>query len=161
MKKVEEVLSNGLLKGYAGGKPKPVKRGKVFVGESSHFEENKSVYYDEWFANQLGGGQELIKSENETYTRLYGGGCPDDAILKRLGINKDQVYDFLKKNLLSLQEKTRLFENCLPEAEGDWDYAYIVDPQDAEDIPIIRSTETISYKHTIVHIHYFILSPVK
>lgn len=92
---------------------------------------------------------------------MYGGGCPDDAVLQRLGISENQVSAYLKKSLLDLQDKTRLFENCLPEAEGDWDYAYVVDLQDAKDIPFFRGTETISYKKHIVHIHYFILSPVK
>ncbi|MBU0569897.1 hypothetical protein KKB40_03890 [Patescibacteria group bacterium] len=64
----EKLLARGLQKGFGGGTARTgVKRGG-FELESSHYEtKDGGVYHDEWLANRVGGGQELVEVEGERY----------------------------------------------------------------------------------------------
>lgn len=161
-RKISKVLTEGLVGGYAGiGNFSHVKRA-TFSGKASHSEpEPHSIYHDEWFVpNHLGGGQELVKVGEDMFTRLYGGGTPSPEELAELGITVDDVGGYLKRKIVELGDKTRLFEECRPEPNGEWQYIYEMLMKDPN-ISVIVSAESITYKGARVHLHPFILSPLK
>lgn len=158
-RKIEKILTDGLLTGYAGGASQNINRGS-FSGQESHIESSKSVYHDEWFVDtRLGGGQELVIVNEQKFTRLYAGGTPEPEVLKYLGITIDDVSNYLKTKILQLGDKTRLFEDCTPESDNDWKYTYRVATNDKA-IELTTGMETIDYKKTPVHMHAFILCPI-
>jgi len=155
----DKLLTKGLKEGFAGGTIiQNTKRGG-FDLKSSHLEKNNITYHDEWFANRAGGGQEIVKVGEITYTRVYAGGTIPLEKLKALEISIDDVMAFLKKQITENGEKIRLYTNFEPEPEGDWQYSYnILDKNN--NIPLIIGKEVIKYKAQLVFIHDFIISPV-
>lgn len=105
-----KALTDGLNKGYAGGKPESVVR-SGFEGNKSYIElADGAIYHDEWFVEtRLGGGQELVQTNEGKFTRLYAGGTPDETMLESLGITVKDVGGYLKEKILELGDKTRLF----------------------------------------------------
>jgi hypothetical protein len=161
MKKISKVLTEGLIGGYARkGNISKIERA-TFSGKASHSEPVPgSTYHDEWFVpNHLGGGQELVRAGEDVFTRLYGGGTPSPEKLDELGITADDVGSYLKKKIVELGDKTRLFEECRPESDGEWQYMYEMLMKDPN-IPVVVSAESITYKGIRVHLHPFILSPL-
>lgn len=160
-KKIKDGLTKGLLAGYAGGKVTYVNRGG-FDGKASHVELSKTdTYHDEWFVeSHNGGGQELVQIGKEKYTRVYAGGTPTDEGLNSLGITSQDIGAYLVKKIQDLKDKTRLLEDCKPVPDGDWQYEYLITGKYPE-TEVITGLESITYKDSVVHIHAFILSPVK
>lgn len=159
-KDTESTLTQGLLSGYAGGKPENISRGG-FPGKVSHIElPDGSIYHDEWFAGNSGGGQELVRIGDETFTRLYAGGTPSEEILASLGITDKDVGSYLKRKITELGDKTRLSDDCKPEPDGDWQYEYIITGIYPE-TDVLTSLESIEYKNNVVHHHAFVLCPIK
>lgn len=159
---ISKVLTGGLVEGYAGkGNVSNVERA-TFIGRASHSEpETGSIYHDEWFVpSRLGGGQELVKVGEDMFTRLYGGGTLSPEELAELGITADDVGGYLKRKIVEIGDKTRLSEECKPEPDGDWQYIYEILMKDPN-IPVVVSAESIVYKGTRVHLHPFIISPLK
>lgn len=156
----EEILTKGLQEGYAGGtQVKKVKRGS-FTLKSSHLEEDGKEYHDEWAADRVGGGQELIKVGGKKYTRVYAGGTILEEELKKLGIEKKDVTGKLKEFITEYGNKNRLYKDFSPEPEGDWRYKYkIIDKED--NIPVTTGKESIFYKDTLVFVHLLTLCPVE
>lgn len=160
-KDIENTLTQGLVTGYAGGKPDVIERGS-FPGKSSHPTlPNDAIYHDEWFVlNHSGGGQELVQVGEQKFTRLYAGGTPDPKELVELGITPEDVNKYLKKKIMDLQDKTRLFENSNPDPEDKWKYLYEITGNYPE-TSVTTSLESITYDGQTVHIHAFILCPLK
>lgn len=157
--KIENLLSTGLKEGFAGGtEVKDIKR-DIFNLKSSHLENETGIYHDEWFADRTGGGQEIVKVGESSYTRVYAGGTISIERLDILGITKEDVMKFLKKQILQSSEKIRLFTDFESEIEGDWQYSYKVLDKDIE-IPLTYGKEVIRYKDNLVFVHDFIISPV-
>ena len=120
----DKLLARGLKEGFAGGTTmQGVERGD-FSLKSSHFESEGDVYHDEWFADRAGGGQEIVRDGETTYTRVYAGGTIPLEELKALGISKGDVMIFLKMQMIENGEIIRLHTNVEPEAEEDWQYSY-------------------------------------
>ena len=147
---ISQALTLGLLAGYGG----QTKFGKAVRGtfevSSSHFENNKIVYHDEW---TNGGGQEIIKSDGDFFTRVYAGG----AINKN--VSTKEIIQKLIFFIQELKDQTRLFSNC-SFSSGNWDYEYkILDRE--EDFDITVGKETIKYQNETVFVHCFVLSPIK
>src|SRR5690348_12450503 len=96
MTSIREGFSKALLAGY-GGKTifEKVERGP-FAMLSSTLNEGSLAYVDQWFAGQLGGGQEILEIAGKRYTRLYGGGTLDNEALGTLGIDHGKVIEALK-----------------------------------------------------------------
>ena len=154
-----DMLTQGLLAGYAGKSQRTsVSRGS-FVLKTSHLENEDGFYHDEWTtASRIGGGQEIATSHSGTITRLYAGGVVNSEVLTSLGITPKDVTNFLKKEIQKLGDKTRLFENCTAR-DGEWLYSYqIMDRY--ENIPVWQATEIIFYRSLVVFVHYFLLCPV-
>lgn len=157
--RVVDILTDGLLSGYAGGTPRDVERGGI-KGKVSHvILPGNITYHDEWFAKTNGGGQELIEYSGKHFTRLYGGGELEESVLTSLGISDAQVGKYLVDKIVALGSQTRLFEDCTSEPDGDWQYKYRVTLKD-DALKLTTGLETISYKDTTVHTHAFILTPV-
>lgn len=159
---IEKILTEGLNAGFAGkGRITKISRAG-FSGKASDFQsEDGRVYHDEWFTpNHLGGGQELVEVDGKRFTRLYAGGTPDPEALKKLGLTEEEVGKYLVAKIVKHGPKTRLFEDCLPEAEGDWQYSYKVTER-FEGIPVVTAIESITFKGILVHVHPFILSPLE
>ncbi len=161
MKKVENALTQGLMEGYAGKEVKPIIRAG-FQGKASHVElPNGDVYHDEWFTpNFSGGGQELIRIGEEQFTRLYAGGTPEPAVLETMGLTPKDVSRYLKRKITELGDKTRLFEDCSPEPDDEWQYGYKVTGND-QATKVTTGMESITYQGATVHIHAFILCPLR
>ena len=126
------LLTKGLQKGFGGKTTKEkVQRGS-FELESSHYEtRDGDIYHDEWMADRVGGGQELVEVNGKRYTRVYGGGTVSEETLESLGLTKKEVMGFLKEQITVNGDKIRLHEDFEPEPEGDWRYEYkIVDRED-------------------------------
>ncbi len=161
-KDIETGLTEGLLAGYAGKISKPVTRSDNFSGDVSHVPlSSGGVYHDEWFVEaHLGGGQELVEVNGVKFTRLYGGGTPKPPVLAELGLEVKDVGRYLVSKITELGDKTRLLQDCNPEPDGDWQYRYNITNTNAE-IEVTTATESIDYKGHIVHLHPFILCPIK
>lgn len=158
-KSPEQILTEGLLAGFVGGKVLKTNRGGFSV-ESSHFVENDAVYHDEWIAGRLGGGQELVEVGGAKFTRLYAGGVIGSRKLSELGVTEKEVMEYLAGKLKELSDQTRLLKTCLPKPDGEWQYSYI--PKGVvQDIPLTQGLERIDYKNKMVFAHAFLLSPVK
>ena len=161
--KPHELLSKGLLEGYAGNSKISNVERESFQGKSSHLETSEGyIYHDEWFVpTRLGGGQELVKTQGDGITRLYGGGQPSLEKLARLGISPKEIDKYLVDKLSELGDKTRLYEDCKPVPDGDWQYTYEVLMRDPNIEEVIVASESVLYKETRVHWHPFIISPYR
>ena len=155
--KISQALTLGLINGY-GGKTEfnKINRGG-FDLKSSHFQDGEIIYHDEWTNN---GGQELVKLEDESFTRVYAGGVVNQEILQSLNISENDVINNLKNRIIEIGGKTRLFSPFKGETINGWDYEYkILDYN--EEISVTSGKETISYQGHPVFIHVFVLSPTK
>lgn len=160
--KVTELLTSGLSKGYTGQtKAETVIRGG-FVLEKSHYVDRSTggTYHDEWLPTRTGGGQELAIAGEEKITRLYAGGVISPEQLEKLGITEKDVVSYLIKKVGELGNKTRLFEDCAPAPDGDWQYVYKITDR-IESVVLIRSLETINYKGVQVFVHGFEICPIR
>lgn len=161
-KKIKKGFTKGLLLGYAGKSSlAKIKRGK-FVGVKSVVASDKWIYRDEWFVDErVGGGQELIELVNGIkYTRVYAGGTVKQKELIDLGIDLKTVGDKLKEFLNLLGSSTRLDVDCFAEIGKDWEYEYRI-TSDFDELGIIVSIELLRFKGVVVHVHPFIISPIK
>jgi hypothetical protein len=158
-KNIENGLSRGLISGYAGQtKFSAIERGG-FSFKSSHLETDEIKYHDEWLDATVGGGQELIEVSGQQYTRLYAGGIIQKK-LTELNITEKEIINFLKTCVITLKEKTRLFEECKISDQNNWSYSYqILDHE--QNLPITTAKEIISYNNTVVFVHNFLLCPIK
>ena len=158
--KTDRAITAGLLAGY-GGKTKfaSTQRG-VFELKSSEFLESGIEYIDQWLPKDAGGGQELVRVDGEEFTRLYAGGLVKAEKLAELEISEKEVIGHLIKRISALGVKTRLFNNCQPEIQGDWEYDYrLVESENGVGVSIGK--ETIKYKNNLVFVHYFLLCGVR
>jgi hypothetical protein len=156
---IEDLLTKGLAAGFGGGTAmQGVKRGG-FELESSHLEDGEGVYHDEWAADRVGGGQELVEKDGKRFTRVYAGGTLALEELQQMGITKGDIMGHLKHQLVKNGEKIRLYGDFTAE-DGDWSYAYkVLDREEA--IPTTVGKEVISYKGQMVFVHHFIFCPVE
>lgn len=160
--KTAELLAKGLKSGFGGGNVmKNVKRAK-FNFDSSHLENGSNVYHDEWIAGTkgFGGGQEIVETNGQRYTRVYAGGTVYPSILKKLAITETQVMGYLKDQIIENGHKIRLFKSFSPRLTSPWKYEYKVDKKTSE-LPITTGTERIYYKNKLVFQHNFIICPVE
>lgn len=161
MGELEELLSRGLVEGYAGETSREtVRRGPFQLEASSFTSPNRGIYRDEWTANRTGGGQEIVQFEAQKSTRLYAGGTIEIEELTKLGLTKKDVTGYLKRRIKELGEKTRLLENCTPDIDGDWQYEYKI-LQKMEDIPLTIGLESIFFKGHRVFAHGFLHTTVE
>lgn len=152
-------LAKGLVKGFAGYTDREqISRGD-FDFETSHLEEDGARYHDEWIADRVGGGQEVIEVDGEKFTRLYAGGTVSLEELKRLELTKKDVIKYLIEKIQQLGDKTRLLEEC-EQDDGDWAYRYGLLDKESR-IPVVVGKEVIEYKGEMVFVHDFLICPVE
>ncbi len=159
-KSFSALLTNGLQSGYGSSSKLTKINREGFEGKQSLLEGDGGKYVDQWFADTLGGGQELVEVDGHKFTRLYGGGTPNAEILESLSISAEQVSAYLKGVIMEAGSRTRLFEEYFVDNGDGWVYSYNIIKTD-ESIPVILASEEIFYKGTRVHWHLFILSPIK
>lgn len=157
---VQKWLTTGLTSNFSGKLKVQVVHRVNFQLNAVHSYLDGISYHDEWIGERTGGGQEIVKVGDEVFTRLYAGGTVDDEQLKQLGITHEEVTTFLADTLLSLQDKTRLFESCKPKPVEDWQYAYKVVAGE-ESLAVTTGKETITYKGQLVFVHTFMMCAVK
>lgn len=161
MAEIEKLLSDGLEAGYAGGTERlTVSRGSFQLEASQFTSDDGGVYRDEWMADRTGGGQELVQAGDKKSTRLYAGGTIQLEQLTELGLTKKDVTGYLKREIKELGAKTRLFEECTPEPDGDWQYQYKI-LQAMGNIPLTVGLETINFKDKIVFAHGFLHTSIE
>jgi hypothetical protein len=154
---IKKALAKGLVAGYGGETEFKKNIRGTFETMSSHFEKEGVIYHDEWID---GGGQEIVRSEGELFTRVYAGGTISEEKLNNLGTNKEAVINYLISKIKELGDKTRLFSDCPMISNGDWSYEYkVIDNEEALEITVGK--EIIRYKNEIVFIHCFVLSEAK
>ncbi len=160
-KRIDKLLTDGLAEGYAGTKkPKKIKR-SGFAGESNDYPSPEGGHYhDEWFANDNGGGQELVEIEEEKFTRLYGGGVIPTEELQKTGLTTEKVIQRLIASVRELKEKTRLHEPASLQLPDGWSYKYTI-LKKSEEVPLTIGYESIEYNGREVFAHGHILTPVK
>jgi len=162
MSKGTELLTEGLSKGYAGKtKIETIYRGGFKFKRSGHIDESTGgIYHDEWLSARTGGGQELAIIGEEKITRLYAGGVISPDQLEKLGITKKDVIGYLIRKVGELGNKTRLFEDCIPAPDGDWQYVYKITDR-IESVELTRALEAINYKGVRVFVHGFEICPIR
>ncbi len=158
---IDSTLTEGLLKGYAGSEITDIQRSGI-KGKASHIQlDLRRIYDDQWFVgSHIGGGQELIEVEGARFTRLYAGGTPEPEKLKELGLTPKEVSRYLKTMIAKLGMQTRLFTECNPDADGDWQYSYKINGN-YDEVPLTTAVESIAYQGKIVHVHTFMLCAIK
>lgn len=163
MPELGELLNQGLKEGYAGStKRETTQRGPFQMEVSQYTSPSGGVYRDEWIADELGGGQEIVQIGDKKSTRLYGGGVAPKEILQVLGLNKKDITNKLKEFIRDSEGQTRLLQNYSSTKGEDWQYDYkIIYSLDNQEIPINWAVETIIYRGNLVFAHGFIHSPIK
>lgn len=159
--KTDKLLTEGLVEGYAGvKKPERVQR-SGFSGKANDFiGPEGGHYHDEWFADDNGGGQELVSQGEEQFTRLYGGGVIPSEELQNLGLTTKDVISHIITSIKELKEKTRLYEPCTLELSDGWNYKYEIIKK-SEEVPLVVGYESVELNGREVFAHAHILSPIK
>lgn len=162
MSDINNLLSKGLAKGYAGSTQREkVSRGNFTLDSSEFSSEPGEFYIDQWIADKLGGGQEIAEIGEIKATRLYAGGVANDQTLESLNISKDDVTGKLIQFIQKAKEKTRLVENY-EALDADWQYSYkIIKTPKEIGVQLTITLETITYKGITVFAHGFLLSPIE
>jgi len=159
--KVLYLLTDGLAEGYAGvKKPEKVQRAGFSGKANDYINPEGGHYHDEWFADDNGGGQELVTQNDEKFTRLYGGGVIAVEELQKLGLNTKDVILRLISSVRELKEKTRLHDACSLQLPDGWNYTYSI-LKKSEEVPLTVGYESIAYNGREVFAHAHILSPIK
>lgn len=154
-----EMLTRGLQAGFAGESTRERSARGGFEFESSHYTDSEGRYHDEWIADRVGGGQEIVEIDGVCFTRLYAGGTISLPELEAMGITKKDVIGYLISKIRQVGAATRLLEECQVE-DGDWSYHYHALDQEAA-IPLFTAREEINFKEQLVFVHNFLLCPVE
>ena len=159
--RINNLLTDGLAEGYAGvKKPEKIQRSE-FAGKANDYVNSQGGHYhDEWFADDNGGGQELVKEGDEQFTRLYGGGVISTEELQKLGITTKDIISRLRISVNELKDKTRLYEPVSFKLPDGWDYKYTI-LKKSEEVPLTIGYESIEYNGREVFAHGHMLTPIK
>jgi len=159
--RINSLLAEGLAKGYAGTiKPEAIQR-SGFSGKANDFlSTSGGHYHDEWFADDNGGGQELVETAEEKGTRLYAGGVIPTEELQSLGFTTKDVISRLITSVRELKDKTRLHEPCSLELPDGWKYKYEILKR-SEEVPLTIGYESIEFNGREVFAHGHMISPIK
>jgi len=159
--KINNLLTDGLAEGYAGTKkPERIQR-SGFAGKANDYTNPEGGHYhDEWFADDNGGGQELVETAEEKGTRLYAGGVIPAEELQALGLTTKDVISRLITGVRELKGKTRLHEPCSLKLPDGWTYDYEI-LKKSEEVPLTIGYESIKYNGREVFAHGHMISPIK
>lgn len=159
--RTDQLLTEGLAAGYAGTKkPEDVQRANFPGKVNDYVNPNGGHYHDEWFADDNGGGQELVTIDNEQATRLYAGGVISVEELQKLGLSAKDVIYRLITSVNELKGKTRLHEQYSLDLPDGWNYSYEILKKD-EEVQLTIGWESIKFNGREVFAHGHMISPVK
>lgn len=157
---IDNLLTEGLAEGFAGTKkPETIQRSGFHGKANDHMSSDGGQYHDEWFADDNGGGQELVEARGERSTRLYGGGVIPTEELQQLGLTTKDVIHRLITSVNELKGKTRLHESCSLELPDGWKYDYEI-LKKSEEVPLTIGYESLKFNGREVFAHGHMLSPV-
>lgn len=157
---LDALLSKGLAEGYAGSTERQTAKRGPFVMEVSHYiTPDGGIYHDEWIADVLGGGQEIVQIGDKKQTRVYAGGTISPDELNQIGLTKKDVTNHLKKFIREAAGLTRVSDDYAAPPDGDWDYEYRVQEK-VPGIPLEAGLEVIRFKGQPVFAHWIVRSPV-
>jgi len=157
----DKLLTDGLAAGYAGTmKPESVQRAGVTGKANDYTHSDNGHYHDEWFADNNGGGQELVETAEEKATRLYAGGVIPTEELQLLGLTTGDVISRLITGVRELKGKTRLHEPASLELPDGWEYSYEI-LKKSKEVPLTIGYESITFSGREVFAHGHMISPVK
>lgn len=159
--RIDKLLTDGLDTGYAGTqKPESVQR-VGFAGKANDYtDSDNGHYHDEWFADDNGGGQELVETAEEKATRLYAGGVIPTKELQLLDLTTGDVISRLITGVRELRGKTRLHEPVSLELPDGWGYSYEI-LKKSKEVPLTIGYESITFNGREVFAHGHMISPVK
>lgn len=157
--RTDSILTAGLLEGYVGNSQRSSVERSGFIGKSSDLLKPGEHYHDEWFADDNGGGQELVESE-EKATRVYAGGVIPSEELKELGLTTKDVIKRLVEGVNKLNGKTRLHESCSLDLGNGWAYEYKI-LHKSKEVPLTIGYESITLNGRELFAHGHMLSPIK
>lgn len=159
--RIDKLITDGLVEGYAGTKkPDKIQRAEFSGKANDYISPEGGHYHDEWFADDNGGGQELVLIGEEQATRVYGGGVIPVEELQKLGLTTKDVISRLRTSVNELKDKTRLHEPCSLQLPDGWDYEYTL-LKKSDEVPLTIGYESIRYNGREVFAHGHIISPVK
>ena len=159
--RTDRLLTDGLTKGYASDNP-PVEylRYGFNLKANDYLSPEGGHYHDEWFADDNGGGQEIVRDGEELATRVYAGGIiPIEELLKLCFTTKD-VISRLIASVRELGERTRLGNPCHLELSDGWEYSYEILKTSVE-VPLTIGYESIRYNGREVCAHGHMISPIR
>ena len=159
--RVDKLITDGLVEGYAGiKKPDKIQRAE-FEGKSNDYTSPEGGHYhDEWFADDNGGGQELAQIGDEQATRVYGGGVIPVEELQKIGLTTKDVIAILRTSVNELKGRTRLHEPCSVQLPDGWNYEYTL-LKKSDEVLLTIGYESIRYNGREVFAHGHIISPIK
>jgi hypothetical protein len=159
--RIDKLLTEGLIEGYAGTKePEGIQR-SGFTGKANDYTSpDGEQYHDEWFADDNGGGQELVESADEKATRLYAGGVIPVEELQVLDLTTKDVISRLITSVRKLKGKTRLNEPAHLELPDGWGYTYEI-LKKSKEVPLTIGYESITFNGREVFAHGHMISPVR
>ncbi|HSX48806.1 MAG TPA: hypothetical protein VLE44_00940 [Candidatus Saccharimonadales bacterium] len=159
--KVSNLLTDGLAAGYAGTKkPDEIQRANFSGKANDYLSPDGGHYHDEWFADDNGGGQELVTIDNEQGTRLYAGGVIPVEELQKLDLSTKDVISRLITSVNELKGKTRLHESCSLDLPDGWKYTYEI-LKKGEEVPLTIGWESIKFNGREVFAHGHMISLIK
>lgn len=158
---IKRILGIGLSGGFGAGKYGNTER-SGYQGETADYQGPEGKYHDEWFAQQNGGGQELVSdTDGNMGTRVYAGGSLDAEGLAKLGITDANLRSEMKHFLKTFGARSR-GDKKMYAVHGGFRYSY--EPIEiVQEIPVIAGKEEIRYgeKNSLVFIHFHIYSPIR
>jgi len=159
--RVDTLLTKGLAEGYVGAKKPDIVVRSDFAGKANDFVTPVGDHYhDEWFADDNGGGQELVLVGDEIGTRVYAGGVILVEELSQLGLTTKDVISRLITSVNELGGKTRLHEPCSLDLPDGWHYEYTILRRSVE-VPLTVGYESISLNGRELFAHSHSISPIK
>lgn len=158
--RIDKLFTEGLDQGYTGAKkPDKIQR-SGFAGKTTDFiASDGGHYHDEWFADDNGGGQELVEIDQEKATRVYAGGVIPAEELQALGLTTKEVITCLITCVQDLGDKTRLRQSVSLELPNGWKYTYKI-LKESQEVPLTIGYESITYYGREVFAHGHMISPV-
>lgn len=158
--KFKKILGTGLAGGYGNSNYEKGIDRAGFKFDINDYQGPEGKYHDEWAAHQNGGGQEIVETpDGEKWTRVYGGGSPDDRVLQGFGTSGVEVGKKIMEFLGKVGKLSR-FDEDYELTDGNWAYIYKI-IRNVPEIPVFLGQEEIRFKGNLVFVHFIINSPFK
>lgn len=116
-------------------------------------------WYKEFMSEHQPRRAPVVTVDGKDFHRLGLGVSASVVQLNELGLTFEDLEAYVSSKVLQLGDQTRLIQGCEPEADGDWQYRYLV-TQELES-SLIYGRESVTFKSEEVFDNYLVFSPVK